>query len=254
MKSLTARVREYWNHRIHDLEMSDEPVGSLAFFDALDDYRFDKLRYLPGSVNFDGHRHRRVLEIGCGIGTDLVRFARGGARVVGIDLADRSVALARRNAELHGVAAEGLCVADGERLPFAAERFDLVYAHGVIQYTANPDHLVAETHRVLKPGGQAIFMVYNRHSWLSALSRLARVEPEHVDAPTFSMFASSEYRRLLSAFTAVRIVPERFPVRSRLHRGWKGMVYNRILVPTFTALPRILVRRFGWHLLALCRK
>ena len=57
-----------------------------------------------------------------------------------------------------------------------------------------------------------------------------------------------------SAFREVRIVPERFPVVSRLHGGWKGAVYNGLFVGTFNALPRPFVRRFGWHLLAFCRK
>ena len=56
------------------------------------------------------------------------------------------------------------------------------------------------------------------------------------------------------AFREVKIVPERFPVKSRLHGGWKGAVYNGLFVGTFNALPRALVRRFGWHLLAFCRK
>lgn len=234
--------------------MTEEPVGSLAFFDALDDYRFDKLRYLPRAVDFDGHRHRRLLEIGCGIGTDLVRFARGGARVIGIDLAERSVDLARRNVDLHDTAAAGLCVADGDALPFADERFDVVYAHGVIQYAAHPARLVAEAHRVLKPGGQAIFMVYNRYSWLNALSKLTGVNLEHADAPVLRTFSIRGYRRLLSGFAAARIVPERFPVPSRLHRGWKASLYNRLFVGLFNSLPRALVRPLGWHLMAFCRK
>ena len=250
----TARIREYWNRRIHDLEMTDEPVGSLAFFDALDEYRFDKLRYLPSVVDFQGYRRRRILEVGCGIGTDLVRFARGGARVTGIDLAARSIELARRNVALHGLRARGLCVADGEALPFEDGHFDVVYAHGVLQYAANPARLVAEAHRVLEPGGEAIFMVYNRYSWLKALSMLMRVDLEHEDAPFLRTSSLREYRRLLGAFESVRIVPERFPVPSRLHGGWKGMLYNRVFVGLFNALPRIVVRPLGWHLMAFCRK
>ena len=234
--------------------MTEEPVGSLAFFDALDDYRFDKLRYLPRAADFDGHRHRRLLEIGCGIGTDLVRFARGGARVIGIDLAERSVDLARRNVDLHDTAAAGLCVADGDALPFADERFDVVYAHGVIQYAAHPARLVAEAHRVLKPGGHAIFMVYNRYSWLNALSKLTGVNLEHADAPVLRTFSIRGYRRLLSGFASARIVPERFPVPSRLHRGWKASLYNRLFVGLFNSLPRAFVRPLGWHLMAFCRK
>lgn len=250
----TARIREYWNRRVHDLEMTDEPVGSLAFFDALDEYRFDKLRYLPSVVDFQGYRRRRILEVGCGIGTDLVRFARGGACVTGIDLAARSIELARRNVTLHGLRARGLCVADGEALPFEDGHFDVVYAHGVLQYAANPARLVAEAHRVLEPGGEAVFMVYNRYSWLKALSMLMRVDLEHADAPFLRTSSLREYRRLLGAFESVRIVPERFPVPSRLHGGWKGMLYNRVFVGLFNALPRIVVRPLGWHLMAFCRK
>ncbi len=252
--TLTGRIRAYWNARIHDLDMTTEPVGSRAFFDALDDYRFDKLRYLPTVVDFDGYRDRRLLEIGCGIGTDLVRFARGGARVTGIDLAERSVELARCNAALHGAETSGLCVGDGEALPFPDRRFDAVYAHGVIQYAADPARLVAEAHRVLKPGGEAVFMVYNRYSWLSAMSRLTGVGLEHADAPVLRTASIPEFRRLLGGFASVRIAPERFPVPSRLHRGWKAALYNGVFVGLFNTLPQSLVRPLGWHLMAFCRK
>ena len=67
-------------------------------------------------------------------------------------------------------------------------------------------------------------------------------------------YSASEFRGLLRGFRDVRIVEERFPVKSRLHGGWKGLLFNTFFVGTFNALPRALVRRFGWHLLAFCRK
>ena len=67
-------------------------------------------------------------------------------------------------------------------------------------------------------------------------------------------FSLGEFRDLLKGFNEIRIVPERFPVKSRLHKGWKGAAFNGLFVSTFNALPRALVRRFGWHLLAFCRK
>ncbi len=145
-------------------------------------------------------------------------------------------------------------VADGEHLPFPDNTFDCVYAHGVVQYTAHPQRLVDECRRVLKPGGQAIFQVYNRVSWLNALSKLMKVGLEHDDAPVLLKFSIAEFKRLLTGFSNVRIVPERFPVKSRLHGGWKGVVFNTFFVGTFNALPKTLVRRFGWHLLAFCTK
>jgi SAM-dependent methyltransferase len=252
--AVTDAIRQYWNHRIHDLEMTVHPAGTREFFEDLDAYRFDKLHYLPRLVDFGGFENQTLLEVGCGIGTDLVRFARGGARVTGVDLSQTAIDLARRNFALHGLTPVELRVADAEALPYADSTFDHVYAHGVIQYTADPARLVRECHRVLKPGGTGIFMVYNRRSWLNALSKIMRVALEHEDAPCLRLFSSREFRVLLAPFADVRIVPERFPVRSRLHGGWKGLVYNTCFVGAFNTLPRSWVRPLGWHLMAFCRK
>lgn len=249
----TDEVRDYWERHIHDLEITRHPVGSRGFFDDLDQYHFEKLHHLLRLVDFNAYRDKAVLEVGCGAGVDLARFAKGGARVTGVDLAASAIELARANFSQQGLVGE-FKVADGEHLPFDDNTFDVVYAHGVVQYTANPQRLVEECRRVLKPNGRAIFQVYNRISWLNALSKLMKVGLEHDDAPVLLKFSAGEFRRLLSGFRDVRIVPERFPVKSRLHGGWKGALYNGAFVGTFNALPRPMVRRFGWHLLAFCSK
>jgi ubiquinone/menaquinone biosynthesis C-methylase UbiE len=251
---MIAEIARYWNERIHDLEMTKHPVGTRAFFDDLDDYRFDKLHYLPQLVDFSGYRGRTLLEVGCGIGTDLVRFARGGALVTGVDLSTTAIELAKQNFALHGESAQELRVADGEALPFPDASFDVVYAHGVVQYTADAPQLIRECHRVLKPGGEAIFMVYNRVSWLNALSKVMKVPLEHEDAPVLNKYSMAEFKALLAPFADVRIVPERFPVQSRLHKGWKGLAFNTFFVGTFNALPRAWVRPLGWHLMGFGRK
>ena len=185
----------------------------------------------------------------------MLRFARGGARVTGVDLAERSIELATANFDLHGLGgAADLRVVNAEALPFDDASFDVVYGHGVLQYTADARRMVRECRRVLVPGGEAIFMVYNRVSWLNLLSQVMGVGLEHVDAPVLEKYSIPEFQSLLEGFGEVRIVPERFPVRSRLHKGWKGAVYNGLFVGTFNALPRALVSRFGWHLMAFCRK
>ncbi len=249
----TDDVRRYWNQHIHDLEITTHPVGSPGFFADLDQYHFEKLHHLLRLVDFDGYRGKRVLEVGCGAGTDLVRFAKGGAIVTGVDLSASAIALARQNFAQQGLEAD-LREADGEQLPFPDASFDFVYAHGVVQYTAGAQRLVDECRRVLKPGQVAVFQVYNRVSWLNALSKLMKVPLEHEDAPVLVKYSAAEFRNLLKGFSAVRIVEERFPVKSRLHGGWKGFLFNTLFVGTFNALPRPLVRRFGWHLLAFCTK
>jgi SAM-dependent methyltransferase len=266
-------IQRYWNAHIHDLKMTRHTVGTREFFDDLDQYRFEKLHYLPRLVDFNGFKNRTVLEVGCGIGIDLLRFAQGGAHVTGIDLSETAITLARKNLTLHGIpvkddgagatggsasgnghAAAVLQVANGEALPFPDNSFDVVYGHGVIQYTADAARLLAECRRVLKPGGQGIFMVYNRVSWLNAMSKVTSVDLEHVDAPVLRKYSIGEFRALLKGFSRVEIIPERFPVASRLHGGVKGRLFNTFFVGTFNALPKGLVRRFGWHLMALCIK
>src|SRR3970040_1754061 len=92
---LDAAIRAYWNERIHDSVLSDDLPGSPAFYAALDSYRLKKCGYLLKVVAFEQWAGRDVLEIGCGAGLDLVRFARGGARVTGVDIAEQALVLAR---------------------------------------------------------------------------------------------------------------------------------------------------------------
>jgi ubiquinone/menaquinone biosynthesis C-methylase UbiE len=251
--TLTKTIARYWDEHIHDLAIVTQPIGSPGFFQELEDYRYDKLTYLPKLVDFSAYRGKAVLEIGCGAGIDLARFAREGALVTGVDLSPTGIELARQNFNHKGLSAR-LCVMNGEALDFDENSFDMVYAHGVLQYTAHPTHMAGEIFRVLKPGGQAILMVYNKYSWLNLLSKIMQVSLEHEDAPVLRKISIGEFRRWLEPFQTYRIVPERFPVKTRLHGGWKGKAYNNGFVGIFNALPKSLVRPLGWHLMAFAVK
>lgn len=251
--SPTEAVRRYWNEHIHDLEIVSHLIGSPSFFQELERYRFEKLGYLPGLVEFESFAGKRVLEVGCGAGTDLARFAKGGAEVVGIDLADVSIDLARRNFKQRGLSGE-FHTMDGENMSFGEESFDLVYAHGVLQYTADIARMVTEIHRVLRSDGQAILMVYNRRSWLRWMSKLTGTQLEHQDAPFYRMLSIREFRDLLEPFRQVKIVLERFPVRTELHTGWRAALYNHVFVNVFNLMPKALIGPLGWHLVAFAHK
>jgi SAM-dependent methyltransferase len=129
-----------------------------------------------------------------------------------------------------------------------------VYAHGVLQYTADAEKMVAEIHRVLKPGGEAIVMVYNRDSWLNLMRKATKVPLEHEDAPVLNKYSIGELKQFLKPFKTVRIIPERFPVKTKLHSGWKARLFNDVFVGTFNLMPKALVRPLGWHLMAFATK
>jgi SAM-dependent methyltransferase len=253
--SMNRAVRDYWNARIHDTHLSDDPPGSAEFYAALDAYRLRKCEYLPRVVDFDGWAGRDVLEIGCGPGLDLVRFGRGGARVTGVDIAPAAIELAQGALRAAGLTAT-LVEADGARLPFPDASFDLVYCHGVLSFVRDPRKVVEEAHRVLRPGGEAVLMVYNRRSWMWPLIRAfgAQIGSGHADAPGFRTYTREEFEGLVEAFPQRRFLAERLPFEVTRREGLSSSFVNRGLAPLRRALPDRWLRPYGWHLMAFCRK
>lgn len=250
---LKRAIRRYWDSHLHDEEVVNSPVGSQSFFEELERYRFGKLTYLSELIDFPSYEGLRVLEVGCGAGIDLARFARSGAEVFGVDLSLQAVKLARRNFELQGLAGT-FGVVDGEGMAFKASSFDAVYSHGVIPYTVDAVRLVSEMYRVLRPGGTVVSMAYNRFSWLNWISILTKTPLQHRHAPVYRMHTKTEFAELFTPFDEVRILFERYPVPTKLHSGWKAFLYDRVFVNVFNALPNRLVKPFGWHLIAFAHK
>ncbi len=246
-------IAAYWNGHIHDWAIATQPPGSLAFFEELDAYRFDKLQYLGALAERTGREGGKLLEVGCGIGIDLARIAAAGAEVTGIDLAARSIELAEQNFGHRGLDGT-FAVMNGEQMTYDDDTFDTVYCHGVIQYTVSPAKMVAEIHRVLKPGGRMILMGFHKNSWLRFMSVTMGVPLEHVEAPFYRLFTVDEMRSMTSMFAESRLDFERFPVATKIHKGWKAFAYNSVFVPGFNLMPRFLTKRFGWHLLVYGRK
>jgi SAM-dependent methyltransferase len=114
-------------------------------------------------AGFDRHRGERMLEVGCGMGTDLLEFARGGAQVAGLDLTKRHLDLAVRRFALFGQTGR-FYRGDAERLPFPDDTFDFVYSNGVLHHTPDTARSIREIHRVLKPGGSTVLLLYHRNS------------------------------------------------------------------------------------------
>ena len=162
--NLKERVRAFWQEHPCGSKFSDAEIGTREFFDRVEQHRYEKEWHIPAAADFAATRGLRVLEIGCGVGTDGLQFARAGAIYTGIDLTEAAVALARTNFESAGVPGE-FRVADAENLDFADESFDVVYSHGVLHHTPDIDGAVREIHRVLKPDGRAIVMLYHRGSY-----------------------------------------------------------------------------------------
>ena len=112
----------------------------------------------------------RVLEVGAGSGRDGIRLAELGAKVVSLDYSIPSLQMIA--SQLDGEASVRLCCGDAFSLPFADETFDLVFHQGLLEHFRNPDDLIAENRRVLKPGGLLLVDVPQRYHYYTAIKHL----------------------------------------------------------------------------------
>ena len=158
------RAQEFWAQYQPGFRVSDAPVGTPEFYSEVQRERYLLEPDILEMATFRLWRDQDVLEAGCGIATDGAQFARAGARYTGIDFSPTAVRLARERFDMQGLAGrfvEGSIV----ELPFDDASFDLVYSMGVIHHLPDTERAVSEFHRVLRPGGRAVVMVYHRESF-----------------------------------------------------------------------------------------
>lgn len=158
------QVQAFWQNSPCDSWFTEAARGTPEFYRTLDEHRYQVHRQLLTAVDFEKTRGLRVLEIGCGCGSEAERFARAGARYTAVDLTNAAVGITQRRfqlASLSGSFTQG----DAENLPFADGSFDLVYSHGVLHHTPDTPRTIREVHRVLAPGGRAMIMLYYRNSF-----------------------------------------------------------------------------------------
>lgn len=161
---IKTRVQRFWQTSPCDSSFTNEAPGTLAFFRSLDEHRYKVHWQLQSAVGFARTARLRVLEIGCGCGSEAERFARAGADYTAIDLTNAAVSMTRRRFQLSNL--QGSYVqGDAENLPFPDGSFDLVYSHGVLHHTPDTPRTIREVYRVLSPGGRAVVMLYYRDSF-----------------------------------------------------------------------------------------
>jgi ubiquinone/menaquinone biosynthesis C-methylase UbiE len=163
-QNLKERVRAFWQANPCGVKFADAEPGTRRFYELVEAHRYAKEWHIPAAADFAGTRGLKVLEIGCGLGTDGAQFAKAGADYTGVDLTEAAVELARKRFELFDLPGR-FQTADAEKLDFSDESFDLVYSHGVLHHTPDTARAIREIHRVLRPGGRAIVMLYHRNSY-----------------------------------------------------------------------------------------
>lgn len=154
----------FWTAYQPGFRFTNEEPGTAEFFRAVERHRYSLEPHIPEVARFGDWASKDVLDVGCGVATDGVQFARAGARYTGFDGSPAAIELAGRRFELEGLPAD-LRSGDATRLPFPDQSFDLVWSHGVIHHFPDTHEAVAEFRRVLRPGGTCLVMLYHRASF-----------------------------------------------------------------------------------------
>jgi 2-polyprenyl-3-methyl-5-hydroxy-6-metoxy-1,4-benzoquinol methylase len=261
------QVRSYWDRRPCNIRHSPKPVGTREYFDEVEARKYFVEPHIPRFAEFERWRGKKVLEIGCGIGTDTVNFARHGAMVTAVDLSPQSLDLARRRVEVYGLQQNvHFYSGSAEELTsfVLVEPYDLIYSFGVIHHTPHPERVLEQMRRYAKPGTTVKIMVYHRHSWKvfeilmgygkGQFWRLKELVAEHSEAqtgcPVTYTYTRDEGRRLVesSGFRSTNIfVDHIFPycipeyVKYEYMKSWP---WSWTPQPLF----RWMERHFGWHL------
>ena len=264
------RVRAYWDARPCNIRHSPLPVGTREYFDEVEARKYRVEPHIPRFAEFERWNGARVLEIGAGIGTDTINFARAGAQVTAVDISAKSLELAQRRAEVYGLADRIAFVqGDAEHLfdVLKVAAYDLVYSFVVIHHTPHPDRAMAQVATYyVRPGTELRLMVYNRDSWKALgiwLSRfyrgtdlfasiddlIARYSEAQTGCPVTYTYTRESVRRLIgNAFKVQSITREHiFPYRVSdyvEYRYEKAFPWNVTPGPVF----KWLEHQLGWHL------
>lgn len=164
---LKSDVKAFWDSSPCGTYLSEYEEGTKEFFDDLERLRYSREHYNYGYwlklLNPENWVGKMVLEVGCGVGTDIIQMAKNGAISHGIDLSETAIDLAKKRFNLYNLNGD-LRVSDAESLPFPDNYFDFTYSFGVLHHTPNTPKAIEELRRVTKEDGKILVMLYHTNS------------------------------------------------------------------------------------------
>lgn len=244
-------VKRFWNNRPCNVRHSSLEIGTREYFEEVEKKKFFVEPHILDFTRFSDWAGKKVLEIGCGIGTAAINFAKNGAIYTGIDLSDVSVEISRKRFEVYEKSGNILC-GDAERLSeiLGEEKFDLIYSFGVIHHSSNPRKILSEAKKFMKEDSILKIMIYAKNSWKNTMIEGGFDQPEaQSGCPIALTYDFNDARELLEGFNIVEMRQAHiFPYDIELY---KQNIYKK--VPWFDCMPKEmfehLEKRLGWHLL-----
>lgn len=258
------QVKTFWDTRPCNIRHSSKEIGTIEYFDEVEQKKHFVEPHILKFANFSNWANKKVLEIGCGIGTAAVNFARNGAIYTGVDLSTESINLAIKRFEVYAL--HGTFVAlNAENLQkelsayntrYSNEKFDLIYSFGVIHHSPNPKQIIDEAKKMLSTDGTLKIMVYAKNSWKNYMIESGLDQPEaQSGCPIAFTYTKEEIENeLLGSGWDISSIEQTHIFPYQIEPYKKGEYVKQ---PWFQSMPiemfNTLEKNLGWHMLVTAK-
>lgn len=245
-------VKNFWDSRPCNVKHSSKTIGSKEYFDEVEKKKFFVEPHIKSFSEFNLWNGKKVLEIGCGLATAGINFARYGADYTGVELSKETLELAKKRFEVYGVQGN-FCEGNAENLSnfLPDEKYHLVYSWGVIHHTPHPEKVIQEVKKYLHKNGEFRVMLYASNSWKNYMIGAGLDQPEaQYGCPIAYTYTEDEIIELLgNDFIVTNMERDHiFPYQIEPYK--KGEYVKQ---PWFENMPeemfKILEKKLGWHIL-----
>ena len=250
MKVTIDDVRTYWDDRPCNVKHSKKEVGTKEYFDEVERKRYTAEPRIPSFAGFSNTKGKKVLEVGCGMATEGINYARAGATYTGTDLSIESLDLAKKRFKVYNNKGNFYLGNSEELSSFVpVETYDLIYSFGVIHHSPHPEKIISEIKKYMNKDSTLKIMLYASESWKNYMIEAGYDQPEaQYGCPIANTYTKDEVRKLLDGFDVTIEQYHIFPYQIEPYK--RGEFVKQ---PWFEAMPdeifEVLKKNLGWHLL-----
>ena len=244
-------VKKFWNDRPCNIKHSSKELGTIEYFNEVEIKKFRAEPHILKFTEFPQWKNKKVLEVGCGLGTVGINFTLNSADYTGVELSKESLEIAKKRFEVYNQSGK-FYLGNAEELSsfVPIETYDLIYSFGVIHHSPHPEKIISEIKKYMNENSVLKIMLYAKDSWKNYMIDAGLDQPEaQYGCPIANTYTKQDVVELLNGYEVLSIEQDHiFPYQVEPYK--KGKYIKQ---PWFDAMPigmfETLEKNLGWHLL-----